>query len=39
MAFKRMKTIPGLSGPPGEDPSVAKTPVCTGAGSGSWRIC
>lgn len=25
MAFKRMKSILGLSGPPGEDPKVAKT--------------
>jgi IS4 transposase len=39
MAFKRLKSLIGLSGPPGEDPKVAKTPVFTGAGSGSWLIC
>ena len=25
MAFKRLKSIVGLSGPPGQDPEVAKT--------------
>lgn len=39
MAFKRLKSILGLEGPPGEDPKVAKTPVFTGAGFGSWLIC
>jgi hypothetical protein len=30
MAFKRLKSIVGLAGPPGQDPEAAKTPVRAG---------